>query len=269
MEMSPFMFGLYKLAKFILYPLTWLILLIGVMTVLAFRPPSPRRWLRIRVLATTALVLSLVMGNSIVAGTLIGLIETQTPRFEADSSRHFDAIVVLGGGVYPKGSLRLREQLTFDSMVRTMCGVDLYLQGYAPQMVVSGGDASVFGEGPREAMEMKRFAMRLGVPDEAILIEDRSRTTYENAVETKRLLGPASIILTTSAYHMPRSEGLFRHQGLHVTSYPCSHSARNRPGDFSNLTPFHLIPTAESFVASTHAISELAGIWVYRLAGKL
>jgi uncharacterized SAM-binding protein YcdF (DUF218 family) len=269
MELSPLLFGFYKLAKFALYPLSWLIGLLGLLTALALAPPSPRlhRW--IRRLAVLALVLTLLLANHRVAGTLLGLIEAQAPPFEPSPSERFDAIVVLAGGVYPKGTLRPTDQLSYFSLVRTICGADLYARGLAPKVVLSGGDATVFGRGPAEAHEMRRLALRLGVPNEAILIEDRSRTTYENAVETKRLLGPASVLLATSALHIPRAQALFRGQGLAVTAYPCSYSARHHPGELSEFTIFDLIPTADGLRGTTVALNELAGLLVYRLAGKL
>lgn len=269
MEMTPFLFGLYKLAKVALYPLSWLILLLSLLTVLALAPISPRRLRWIRGFAVLTLLFTLLLANHRVAATLLGLIEAQAPPFEPAPSRHFDAIVVLSGGILAKGTLRPSDQLTYFSIVRTFCGADLYARGLAPKIVFSGGDTTIIGRGPAEAHEMKRLAMRLGVPEAAILIEDRSRTTYENAVETRRLLGSGSILLTTSALHIPRSQALFRQQGFEVTAYPCGYSARHRPGEMPELTILDLIPDVESLRANTHAINELAGLLVYRLVGAL
>ena len=269
MELSPFLYGLYKVAKFALYPLSWLVVLLSLITVLALAPLSLRRLRWIRGLAVLTLLLTLLFANHWVAGTLLGFIEAQAPPFEPAPSQHFDAIVVLSGGIYAKGTLRPSDQLSYYSIVRTICGADLYARGVAPKVLISGGDATIFGRGPLEAHEMKRLAVRLGVPEAAILVEDRSRTTYENAVETKRLLGDASILLTTSAFHIPRAQALFRRQGFAVTAYPCTYTAKHRPGDLSELTIFDLIPSADALHATTHAVSELAGILVYRLAGKL
>jgi len=269
MEMSPFLFGLYKFVKFLVYPTSWLVLLTALIAILAFASPSPRRLRWIRFLALTSLILFLLLANPFLSRTLFGLLEIQAAPFDPDPSRRFDAIVVLSGGIYDKGSLRPREQLSYSSLLRTMCGADLYTRGLAPKIVLSGGDAKIFGRGPHEALEMKHFALRVGVPEDAILVEDGSRTTHESAVETKRLLGPASIVLATSAHHLPRSEALFRRQGFRVSPYPCSYGVRNRPGDLSDLTPFDMLPTVEGLFTSTGAIDELAGMLAYRLVGKL
>ena len=269
MDMSPFFFGLYKLAKFAVYPFTWLCVLLGLLTLLLIFPPSPRRLRWIRVLATSAFLLTLFLGNPIVADTLAGLLEQQAPPFDRSFVKRFDAIVVLGSGVVSKGTLRPSNELTDLSMRRTICGVDVFAQGFAPRLILSGGDATIIGSGPKEATEMKRLAQRLGVPDEAILIEDQSRTTYENATATKRLIGSAPILLVTSASHIPRALGLFRKQGLDATPFPCGYSVKNRPGDVWDDNPLDLLPQAGAFSKSTSAIAELVGIFVYWVTGRL
>jgi uncharacterized SAM-binding protein YcdF (DUF218 family) len=269
MELSPFLYGLYKLSKYALYPLTWLILLLGLLVWLASGSRSDHRVRWIRRLAILMLCLIFVLGNHRVAAHLVALIEMRAPPAELTSAQQFDAIVVLGGGIQAKGTLRPSDQLTYFSIVRTMCGADLYARGLAPRLVLSGGDASVFGQGPKEAREMKRLAMRLGVPEQAILLEEGSRTTYENATGTRKLLGDASILLTTSAYHMPRAQALFRKQGFAVTAYPCTYSSKYLPGQMPDLTMFDMIPDVEALRVTTHAINELMGILVYRLAGNM
>jgi hypothetical protein len=103
-----------------------------------------------------------------------------------NAHQRFDAIVVLGGGVHEKGSLRPTPVIGEISLVRTLCGVDLFEHGLSNRLVMSAGDASILRTGPEESVEMKRFAVRMGISPEAILTETRSRTTHENAVEIKR-----------------------------------------------------------------------------------
>jgi uncharacterized SAM-binding protein YcdF (DUF218 family) len=269
MELSPLFFGLYKLVKFAVYPLTWLFVLLGFLTLLVVGPISPPRLRWIRILAISALLFTFFFGNPIVAATLMGLLEQQASPFESTTAKRFDAIVVLGGGVAGKGTLRPSDELFDLSIKRTICGVDLFVQGFAPRILFSGGDASIIGSGPKEAFEMKRLARRLGVPEEAILIEDQSKTTYENALATKRLIGSAPILLVTSASHIPRALGLFRKQGLDATPSPCGYTVKNRPGDNWGGNPLDLLPEARAFLKSTTAIAELVGMLVYWVTGKL
>lgn len=269
MELSPFWFGLYKLVKYAVYPYTWLVVLTGAATALAFLPSSAirRRWLRILTIATMSIVW--LLGAPFAATIALGLLEAQYPPFDRAAAARFDAILVLSGGVSGAGSLRPTDQLTGLSTQRTLCGADLFAQGFAQRLVLAGGDGAIFGEGPREAIEMKKLAVRLGVPEDSILLEEQSRSTYENAVGVKRLLDGASILLVTSASHMPRAVALFRKQGLDVTPAPCNYDVREWPQFWQNWDPFALVPDLLSFSATTRAITEVVGMITYRITGKL
>jgi uncharacterized SAM-binding protein YcdF (DUF218 family) len=269
MEFSPFWFGLYKLAKYGVYPYTWLLLLLGLLVLSVFWPRSATRLGRIRLIALTSFAVAYLLGSPLIATQLIGPLEEQYPAFDATTRQHFHAIVVLGGGVYETGTLRPRTVLSEFTLVRTLCGVDLFTEGIADQVVMSAGDATIFGHGPEESVEMKRFAIRLGVSPDAILTENRSRTTHESAVETKRLLGDKTLLLVTSASHMPRAMAHFRMQGLNATAAPCGYTLKDRSDHFWRGQPFDLIPRADVLLISTNAISERVGMWVYRAIGKL
>ena len=269
MELSPFLFGLYKLAKFAVYPFTWVVVLLALVAILSALPGSPRRSWWLRYLSASTLLLVFVFGNPLVARTLLGLLEGQYPPFSGSTTRRFDAIVVLGGGAVGKGTLRPSDQLLGLSLERTICGADLFTQGFAPRLLLTSGEATIFGPGPIEAVEMKRLALRLGVPEDAIVVEDRSRTTYENAVGVKEILGHASILLVTSASHVPRAVGLFRKQGLETTASPCGYLEKDRPWSGWDGNPFDLIPEVEAMDRNTDAIAELVGTIVYGAIGKL
>jgi uncharacterized SAM-binding protein YcdF (DUF218 family) len=101
------------------------------------------------------------------------------------------------------------------------------------------------------------------VPGE-IRTEPRSRTTYENAVEIRRLIGPGKrIALVTSALHMPRAMALFTHQGVRPTAFACEYLTGPREAGYREF-----VPEVIYFEQSTNAISEWVGLWLYTLAGK-
>lgn len=269
MELTPLLFGLYKLLKYAVYPLSWLVIATGLLAGLTIGSPSARRLRFIRALAVSTFLTAYLLSTPLIAKVLIGSIESQFSSFEGSPLNHFDAIVVLSGGILGKGTLRPSDELTALSAERTICGAELFLRGVAPRLLLSGGGTAIIGQGPVEAAEMKRLAIRLGVPEEAILLEDRSRTTYENAVETKRLLGGGSVVLVTSASHMPRALGLFQKQGVKAAPSLCGYLARNRPQEAWVGNPFDLIPQVEALRVSTIAITEMVGWLVYRAGGLL
>lgn len=107
-----------------------------------------------------------------------------------------DAIVVISGG---RNTSRAEK------------GIDLYKHGWAPRLVLSG---AALDDGPSNAAVMRQQALAAGVPASAIITEERSQTTYQNATDTKRLLAPLgihSLILVTSPYHQRRADMTFHH----------------------------------------------------------
>lgn len=271
MDMTPFFFGLYKLVKYGVYPLTWIVGLACITVILAWLPPTPVRQHRLRLTATMTCVLLLLVTTPIIAKPLVSILEGWPSAQPARPETPLQAIVVLGGGIYDKGSLRPSIELSPESRLRIICGADLYHQGIAQSFVITGGDMNIFGSGPTEAAAMKDWAIRLGVPATAILTDDRARTTYENALGAKRLLGDqASILLVSSAGHLWRATALFEKQGFRVTPSACGFHARHRVMDaWNNLTMFDILPASWALQRTTEVAEEAAGMVVYRLAGKL
>jgi uncharacterized SAM-binding protein YcdF (DUF218 family) len=117
------------------------------------------------------------------------------------ASGRWDAIVVAGARVRTDGSM------TGSMERRTRHGVALWHAGHAPLLVFTGGPRR---RAPPEARSGARLAEELGVPASAIRIEDRSRSTEENARFAHELLGQRRVLVVTDAYHVYRTERLFR-----------------------------------------------------------
>lgn len=144
-----------------------------------------------------------------------------------------DAIVVLGnrppldagGEVAPETERRVRR------------GVELYERGLAPILVVTGGSVQ-----PTEAEVMARRAEDLGVPREAIVVEDRARDTPENARFSVEALCSGRercaprVIVVTSPHHLRRAVELFRCAGADV-----QHAAAELTGDYGQRVAFTAI----------------------------
>ena len=270
MELTPFFFGLYKFVKYGLYPLTWVVLLLGIATVLALLPFSPKRLRWVRQLLMSSFLLLVALSSPLIATPLIGSLESWYHPPQLTPTDRFDAIVVLGGGINEKGSLRPTTEQSSYSRNRTTCGVDLYQRGYAPALVLTGGDGRVFGTGPKEAVEMKQWAVRLGVPESATMIDIEARNTYENATGAKRLLGTASILLVSSASHLPRAVPVFTKQGFRVTPVPCDYVSQKLPREsWDDVDPFDVLPSDTALQNTREAVTEVVGFVIYWVAGKL
>ncbi len=112
----------------------------------------------------------------------------------------WDAIVVAGATVWRGG--RPSKALTR----RTLAGADLWRQGYAPRLVLTGG---VGAHGPAEAVVAARIAREHGIPEAALVVEARSRNTEENARYARELSGAGRVLVVTDAYHVLRSELIY------------------------------------------------------------
>jgi uncharacterized SAM-binding protein YcdF (DUF218 family) len=125
---------------------------------------------------------------------------------------HADAIVVLGAALRPDGTPG--EPL----LRRIRHGIELFKAGGAPRLVLCGGGGR--GSGRSEAAAMRDIALAAGVPAEAMLLDERSTSTYENAVETAALLrthGLRTVLLVSERFHLPRARMLFRLNGVAVS----------------------------------------------------
>lgn len=124
-----------------------------------------------------------------------------------------DAIVVLGSGVMPDG------ELTDNSLRRTIHGIRLYRRGLAPRIVLLGSEY----HGVVEAEVRGRYAIDLGVPAEALVVERRARSTRDEAQQVAARLGRrpgTTILLVTGLHHMPRARQAFEREGLAVVTAP-------------------------------------------------
>ena len=266
--MSPGAFALYKLCKEVIYPFTWIWILLVVTVILLFSRQTPTRLKAARMTGGSALVLLYGLSTGLVSSYLAGVLEQEYPPYSLVPGQSYDAIVVLSGDLNPAFGVRPVTELSYSSLQRTLCGSEAFLQGLSSKLVMAGGTA-VLGQ-PIDAREMASLAVRLNVPRQALVLEEVSRNTYESAKEVKRILGQgAKILLVSSAIHMPRAVRLYLHQGLNVTPYPCGYRSWLKVGTWPSVKLGTLMPDPGSLDRSTTAINELVGLAVYRMAGKL
>ena len=188
-----------------------------------------------------------------------------------------DAIVVLGGMTHAQVSPRPIVGLN-EAAERLTYAAQLYHDGKAPVVLVSGGNLPFSVNEESEADTMAEVLGQLGVPSEAIWLEEQSVNTYENGLYSSEILenaGISHILLVTSAKHMPRSVLIFQKQGLTVTPAPADfdyvqneENLENNP-NFLLATLFRFLPQAEDAHLTAEALKEYIGIGVYWLRGWL
>ena len=178
-----------------------------------------------------------------------------------------DAIVVLGGGVWPVSGARVYPDLTH-AADRIWHAARLYHAGRAPLIVASGGNVWPRIQRQSEAEAIRVVLNAFGVPDDVIVTEDRSRNTRQNAVFTAGLAvsrGIRRVLLVTSALHMSRAEAAFERVGLDVI--PAAVDFTRRHSNFPSPRILRILPSAYNLGVNTRLFREYLGHLIYRIKG--
>ena len=186
-----------------------------------------------------------------------------------------EVMVVLGGGTEPASSPRSGVEIN-GAGDRVLYAAELYKEGKAAQILLSGGDIEWQDTGSTTpAEDMASILIQLGVPESALRLETESKNTYENAVYAKEILdeqGITQILLITSALHMPRAVAIFENQGFEVTPVPVDFSVTENEAAMKASDGFvskfmDILPSAGNLSQTTSALKEYLGYAIYKLQG--
>jgi uncharacterized SAM-binding protein YcdF (DUF218 family) len=216
-------------------------------------------------------------GRALMAGAVIALaigfvtplgavllrpLEDRFPQPPADMPAP-TGIIVLGGAVETfRPEARGEVYLNADA-ARITTAVELARRYPNARLVYTGGSAAYFREGTAEAISAREIWLSLGVPAERMMFEAKSRNTWENAVFTRELVKPKpgeTWLLVTSAWHMPRSVGIFRRVGFPVVPYPVAYRTFGDGRDFQIFAS-----TMEKFTLLDMGVHEWMGLFEYWL----
>ena len=260
---------LSKIVPLILYPLSLVCILLIVSLILSRNP----KWQRLVIFLALGIVW--VSGNRWTALSLTRWLEGRYPPLA--QLPEGDAIVVLGGGTEPDQPPRPMVEIN-GAGDRVLYAAWLYKQGVAPRILLSGGNIDwLGGRLHTPAEDMAQLLDLMEVPQDAIWMEGESRNTYENAAFSKRILQEnniRSIVLVTSAAHMPRSVMLFEEQGLDIIPAPTDFSVTEADWDqliHANWAARWMdwIPSAANLSQTTSALKEILGIAIYSLRARI
>lgn len=176
-----------------------------------------------------------------------------------------DSIVLLGGGSNGDSSDLTGEGAVVGDMMERLVTAARIQRKLDVPIVVSGG--RTFDFQTPEAPIVRRYLVDLGVPQEKIIIEGKSRDTRENALFTAVLLahrGLKSPILVTSAYHLRRSVILFERAGVKAT--PVAGGFLSAPSPKRGWASF--LPNAGAMRRFAAGSKEWIGLTYYRYAER-
>jgi uncharacterized SAM-binding protein YcdF (DUF218 family) len=253
-------FILSKILLFLLSPLTWIILGMAF----AFFATSAKWKKRGKI---TAIVCLLFFTNTFIYKEFCRQWEIfGTPMKEL---KHHDVGIVLGGMAEYNNDLQTLSLRRGGD--RIWQAISLYKAHKIDKILISGDNGDLTNKGLHEAQQMKDVLVSWGIQKTDIITETVSRNTYENAVETKKILQRSyphcdSFVLITSGRHMRRALACYEGQGLHCTPYSTDlYTGPKRSYTFDEC----IVPDASTLSDWQGLIKEWFGYVAYAATGKI
>jgi uncharacterized SAM-binding protein YcdF (DUF218 family) len=207
-----------------------------------------------------------VCGFAPVGNLLLYPLESRFPAWDPFQAAP-DGIIVLGASIDLDMSAAHGTPVVSTSADRILMTAALARKYPKARVVYTGGSPNLISDDAKEADFAAGIFESLGIDKSRLILERRSRNTYENALFTKAMVDPKPgerWLLVTSAYHMPRSIGLFRKVGFVVE--PCPVDWRVGTGQ----DVFSFTDVAEDGLSRTNvAVREWLGLMTYRAVGRI
>ena len=253
-------FYLSKIFWFFIDPGNVLLVLLCLGALLIFR----RRDKLGRLFVVMAALMALLIAIFPIGNNLVILLENRFPVVQ-ELPEKVDGIIVLGGVVNEVTTLK-RGQMSIGGAVERLTEFAALSKKYPDaKLLFTSGSGKLLSQDIKEADIVGPFLSSLGVDENRVQFENQSRNTYENAIMSKQMVNPypgETWILVTSAFHMPRSVGIFRKAGWNVIPYPTDF---NFAGDYYFQPSFSFISGLNSLSGAIH---EWLGLLIYWLTDK-
>lgn len=254
-------FALSKTVGYMLLPSNFLIGLglLGALLLLT-RFARAGRWLMV-----TSLVLLAICAYSPLANFLLYPLEQRFPKW--DSSRGDpDGIIVLGGPLDADMSAAHGVPVIAGAADRLISAAALAHRYPNARIIYTGGSPNLLHNDAKEADYATALFQGLGIAKSRLTMERQARNTKENAEFSRDIAKPKRgerWLLVTSAFHMPRSVGLFRKAGFEVEAYPVDWKVGTR----EDLLRYFIVANNGLELVDI-GVREWLGLIAYRLAGS-
>ncbi|OUV74690.1 MAG: hypothetical protein CBC83_03480 [Flavobacteriales bacterium TMED123] len=246
-------FILSKILAFLIRPIVWVFLMLIIAVLLK---KSRKKILLLSVFTFW------FFSNTFICDEISSLWEHETFSIENIQTK-YDVGVVLGGmSAFDSKTNTVNFNKNADRLIYTE---KLYRKGIINKILISGGSGMLIKNQYKEAFIMRNHLIENGIPDDDIIIENKSRNTKENAFLSaeilKRDFQNKSVLLITSALHMKRAIFCFEKAGIEVASFSTDNTNSNRNLQLEYL----LLPNSKSFEKWESIIHEWVGYLVYKI----
>lgn len=187
------------------------------------------------------------------------------PGKQIETLPYHETAIVLGGMFEFNNDLNtLSIRRGADRIWQTL---SLYHRGKIKYILISGSHGYVSDRGLDEARQLRDELLIWGVSNEHILIDSLSKNTFENAVESIKVLErhglkEKSVLLVTSSTHMKRAEACFRKQGLMVNTFSTDHYVGEKRA-------YHWDEFLVPYISTTNDWTRLTKEWIGYLMYKI
>lgn len=243
------MIYLHKLLPLLVSPIVLIIIVIAYAVI----KPS-------RKAVIFAILLLYISSTPIVGERLFRSLELNQIRLQPQDVEAAEATVVLSGMLKSVQGKNGNVVEWAGGVDRFFGGVELYDSGKTPLLIFTGGLLPWQTNQEPEGEVLRRFAIRMRVPADALRVSESVQNTQQESLSVKKLLGEKvkNIILVTSAFHMPRAQHLFEQVGFNVTPYPVDFGVVVR-----DVRPMDFLPDAGALAMTDSAIREWLGRFYY------
>jgi uncharacterized SAM-binding protein YcdF (DUF218 family) len=251
-------FVLSKLLSFLVLPITQ-VFVCFVLYIFVRKQPWKNRFLWI------GFVLFLFFSNDFLANEIMELWEVDTKPFS--EIREHQVGIVLTGSTIP--FIQPDDRVYFQRGAdRVTHSIQLYKLGLIKKILISGGSGRLLEQDEPEADKFKKVMIMAGVPESDIVIENKTRNTYESAGAVKNILDSLNYtsedcLLITSAFHMRRSLAVYRKAGLMLEPFSTDFYAVPD----KNFIPTFFLPSVSGFIIWEKLFKEWTGLLAYKIAG--
>ena len=258
--MNELFFYLSKLLWLIFSPDSLFVILLCICLALLMAKKYQKAQLLLIILTVCTLIISIFP----IGGWLLYPLETHF-KTNPKLPEKIGGIIILGGSIKPQNSAAWQQLETNDYHERLSHSIILAHTYPRAKVLFTGGNANMDRSKPAEADFIFEHLEKNGIQKDRIIVESQARNTAENALFSKKLIQPnpnENWVLVTTAFHMPRSIGVFCKQGWNVIPFPVDH--QTIPERLFN-PEFQFFSHAETITTATH---EWLGLIAYYLTDK-